>query len=229
MASKSMVAGIFSLFFLGMALPESCLAACTDQALPSGYTKSQICTMASVRNSDTCPHGVGGVTSYLNNATNAIKVCLQYSPGVYKLYAIGFMKYCATGIAMACPGDCGCANPLAAFTCGGDYSGCITRGSATGCLDNCCLLGWTATGCSPSVPTYTEIMRVRCPSPVGEVRIAGILNGTSSLKMQKDGDTYGVALVAPGDSEASCVNVQMPAPVGQRALRKCGGTAPNCT
>jgi hypothetical protein len=89
----------------------------------------------------------------------------------------------------------------------------------------------TVTLCA--VPSYKEVMRVNCPAPAGVTRIAGTLNGTSSLKIQKSDGTYGIELVDPYTSgttpnpEASCVNIQMS--TGRKAFRKCGGTEPDCT
>ena len=101
-----------------------------------------------------------------------------------------------------------------------DYPGDYGAALADGC-------GGTI-DCSGSMP-FAEVMKVQCPGVATSVRIAGVKNGTSSLKIRKGNETYGIELVASGAPNASCVNIQMPAPKGQMALRKCNATDTVCS
>jgi hypothetical protein len=105
-----------------------------------------------------------------------------------------------------------CSPSCSGKTCGGD-----------GCGGSCgtCAAGMTCAA-GNCVAAFFEVMRVKCPAPMGEVRIAGTLHGSSSLKIQKNGEPYGVVMVPTGDPDASCVRIQMPG--GPQALRKCGAS-----
>ena len=122
------------------------------------------------------------------------------------------------GSKFRCGDDC---SESSCFGCGKLFGGDCEGGGTDGCtLD-------TSSDC----PTYTEVMRVQCPSPAGEVRIAGTKGGPSSLKIQKSDGAYGIEVVPVGGTNASCVHIQMPKAGGgseEKVLRKCGGTAPDC-
>lgn len=75
----------------------------------------------------------------------------------------------------------------------------------------------------PGGAIYAEVMKVQCPGVAAPVRIAGSKTSTSSLKIQKSDGTYGVEHVPVGDSNGSCVHIQLPT-LGERVLRKCGAT-----
>lgn len=80
--------------------------------------------------------------------------------------------------------------------------------------------------CTPVTSvSYKEVMKVDCPAPLGQVRIAGIKNGLSPMKIQKSDGVYGIELVDPvsDPTNASCVRVQVPS-LGTRAFRKCGAS-----
>ncbi len=85
----------------------------------------------------------------------------------------------------------------------------------------------------PPAVTYAEVMKVQCPS--GEVRIAGVKNGTSPLKIQKSDGTYGIVLVdpLPLTDEQSCMRIRVSDGAGglvTKALRKCDPTVTaSCT
>ena len=113
--------------------------------------------------------------------------------------------------------------PAATTACGASLNnGCRTGCSGTGTK---CAAG-TCTGGTCVVP-YTAVMTVQCSSPVGPERIAGVLNGSSKVKIKISTGTYGIALVPPGDPNASCLHYKLS--TGEMLARKCSGTAPACT
>jgi len=143
----------------------------------------------------------------------------------------GTGTYCASGTCSG--GTCVCndqCKSAATTACGTS----LNNGCRTGCgTGTYCANGAVCTG-GVCAFGYIEVMKVQCPSVAPStvsttVRIAGVKNGTSSLKIQKGSETYGIELVASGASNASCVNIQMPAPIGQKALRKCNTTDTICS
>ncbi len=96
-----------------------------------------------------------------------------------------------------------------------DYPGDYGTSLADGC--------GSTIDCSAAMP-LTEVMKVQCPGVTTPVRIAGKATSLSSLKIQKGGTTYSLALVDPATAPAaqvSCLRVKMPGVAAPQALRKC--------